>query len=116
MRRIATVLVLLVIAVSCGDDSDDSGGSTTTASAGSTESTLAGETLALTSPAFAEGEMIPSEFAGCIDGGRGPNESPPLEWSDVPGSAVELAVTVVDPDADGFIHWIVAGIDPGVDG
>lgn len=38
--------------------------------------------------------------------------SPPLEWSDTPGGAVEYVITCVDPDAPGgtFVHWLVAGI------
>lgn len=41
----------------------------------------------------------------------GQNVSPPLQWS-VPGAATAFAVVVSDPDARGFIHWVVAGI-PG---
>lgn len=46
----------------------------------------------------------------------GEDVSPALTWSDVPPDAVELAITVTDLDAPGFVHWIVAGIDPSVSG
>jgi Raf kinase inhibitor-like YbhB/YbcL family protein len=29
-------------------------------------------------------------------------------------STVELALAVVDPDAQNFVHWVIAGIDPGL--
>lgn len=64
----------------------------------------------LTSVAFGEGDPIPDEHA--VDGG---NTSPPLAWTGVPADAEELAITVVDPDASDFVHWVLWGIDP-VDG
>ena len=71
--------------------------------------------MTLHSPAFAENEMIPAEHAKEHD-----NLSPPLVWSNVPDSAVELALVCEDPDAPSglFLHWLVTGIDPrstGVD-
>lgn len=66
----------------------------------------AGE-FTVTSPAFDEGDDIPVTHA--LDGD---NVSPPLAWSGVPDDAAELALTVTDPDASNFVHWIVWGIDP----
>jgi Raf kinase inhibitor-like YbhB/YbcL family protein len=63
----------------------------------------------VSSTAFEEGGDIPSEHA--LDG---ENTSPPLEWQGVPDDAEELAITVVDPDASNFVHWVVWGIDPSV--
>jgi Raf kinase inhibitor-like YbhB/YbcL family protein len=71
--------------------------------------------LKITSSAFKHGQRIPDAYAN-------PDQpaSPPLEWSDVPGGAVELAIVVHDPDApltNGFTHWVVYGIpvsDPGL--
>ena len=65
--------------------------------------------LKLTSPAFVAGEMIPDGFT-C----DGANASPPLRWKGVPKGAVELAITLEDPDAPGgtFTHWVAWGIDP----
>jgi Raf kinase inhibitor-like YbhB/YbcL family protein len=59
----------------------------------------------LTSPAFAEGSAIPREHS-C----EGP--SPELAWSGVPEGTVELALTLLDPDAGNFVHWVAWGIDP----
>lgn len=44
------------------------------------------------------------------------NLSPALTWSGVPTGTVELAVTMTDIDADGFVHWIAFAIDPTENG
>ena len=44
----------------------------------------------------------------------GDNVSPPLAWGSIPTGTVELALTDVDPDANNFVHWVMAGIDPSV--
>jgi phosphatidylethanolamine-binding protein (PEBP) family uncharacterized protein len=62
-------------------------------------------TLALTSPAFADGEPIPSEYT-CDDADR----QLPLAWSGTPAGTVEFALIFDDPDAGGFVHWVVTGI------
>jgi len=66
-------------------------------------------TLTLTSPAFAAGAEIPSQYT-C----EGKNRSPPLEWSGVPGAAKSLALIVDDPDAPDpkapkmtWVHWVL---------
>jgi Raf kinase inhibitor-like YbhB/YbcL family protein len=82
-----------------GGDAGDAGG------AASTPSTAATGVFQLTSPAFTEGGTIPDEFT-CV----GDDVSPPLAWSGVPAGTVELALVVRDPDADGFVHWVVAGL------
>jgi len=70
-------------------------------------------TVNLTSPAFAEGDTIPDLYT-C----DGDDVSPPLEWSDVPPDAAQLAVVVEDPDAPGgtFVHWVLWGLDAGLPG
>jgi Raf kinase inhibitor-like YbhB/YbcL family protein len=40
----------------------------------------------------------------------GEDRSPLLIWSTPPAGTVELALLVTDDDADGFVHWAVAGI------
>lgn len=64
-------------------------------------------TLRLTSPAFDAGGAIPREHS-C----DGEDRSPPLAWSEVPDGVVEFALVVSDPDARGFVHWVLTGI-PG---
>jgi Raf kinase inhibitor-like YbhB/YbcL family protein len=68
-------------------------------------------TLRLTSPAFGNGQPIPPEYT-CV----GDDVSPPLAWTGVPAGTAELALVVRDPDADGFIHWVIAGLPPDAAG
>jgi Raf kinase inhibitor-like YbhB/YbcL family protein len=49
-------------------------------------------------------------------GASGEGLSPALSWSGIPVEATNLAVVVTDLSADGFVHWVVTGIDPGVTG
>lgn len=48
----------------------------------------------------------------------GANSSPSLSWTDVPEGTQELAISLVDEtnlsNGRPFIHWVLAGIDPGV--
>ena len=46
----------------------------------------------------------------------GAGVSPAMTWSNVPPGTVELAVAVVDVDADSFVHWLVYGISPVIPG
>lgn len=69
------------------------------------------ETFTLRSTAFADGAPVPERLT-C----RGDEISPDLSWTGTPLDAVELAVVVRDRHAAGFVHWIVTGIDPFVQG
>jgi Raf kinase inhibitor-like YbhB/YbcL family protein len=72
------------------------------------------ETFTVTSPAFAEDQMMPSRFAydkngsdGHPCGGR--NVSPPIAWTGAPGATKSYAVTLIDPDGHkglGLVHWV----------
>jgi Raf kinase inhibitor-like YbhB/YbcL family protein len=64
----------------------------------------------LTSTAFAEGGAIPTAFS-C----DGADVSPPLSWAGVPAGSQALVLVVDDPDARGFVHWIVLDL-PGSEG
>jgi len=61
--------------------------------------------LALSSPAFADGAGIPTRFT-C----DGEGISPEVDWSGAPTATAALALTVIDPDAGGFVHWLVYDI------
>lgn len=76
----------------------------------SSEGQGAVEVFSLFSDAFAGGGWIPQEHT-C----DGADVSPPLSWASTPPAA-ELAIVVRDPSADGFVHWVVTGIDPLVQG
>jgi hypothetical protein len=63
--------------------------------------------MQLVSGAFDEGGPIP--VAHTCDGD---NVSPPLAWSEVPDGAAAFVLVVDDPDAGGFVHWLLTDI-PG---
>lgn len=67
--------------------------------------------FALTSPAFNQGAAIPSRFT-C----DGQDISPALSWAGAPLAAQSFVLIADDPDARGFIHWIVYNIPPGPTG
>ena len=56
----------------------------------------------LSSPDFSEGQSIPRRYS-C----DGDDTSPPLAWSGAPGEAAALALVMDDPDARGFVHWVI---------
>ena len=70
--------------------------------------------LKVTSPAFENGEAIPTLFS-C----DGANVSPPLAWdsakasgAELPEGTAEVALLVEDPDAPvgTFVHWVLYGV------
>lgn len=65
--------------------------------------------LAISSPAFSEGESIPEKYT-C----DGENVSPLLTVQNLPGDTKSLAIIVEDPDSPGgtFDHWVVWNIKP----
>jgi Raf kinase inhibitor-like YbhB/YbcL family protein len=66
--------------------------------------------IELTSPAFIDGEPIPTKYTE-----DGADVSPPLAWLNVPDGTQELALICDDPDApspsrpgkDPWVHWLV---------
>jgi Raf kinase inhibitor-like YbhB/YbcL family protein len=130
MFRVAVAAVAALVALTGGSCADQAApttpGSVAAASPAaaspaahgsvSTEATMAASaspttTFALTSTAFSPGGEIPRTYT-C----DGPGRSVPLTWSGVPSGTLELAVLVVDPDANGFVHWVAAGIAPSSPG
>jgi Raf kinase inhibitor-like YbhB/YbcL family protein len=99
LRRLtlATFCVFALALAACGDD-DDSG-----------EDASGEGAITVVSDDFNEGDGVPLEFT-C----EGEDVSPSLSWSGVPVDTQALAVVVDDPDADGFIHWLVFDIPPDV--
>lgn len=65
--------------------------------------------MKLTSSAFSEGGMIPTQYT-C----DGDDFSPPLAWSDVPAGAKSLALIADDPDAPAgaWVHWVAFNLPP----
>ncbi|WP_295558209.1 YbhB/YbcL family Raf kinase inhibitor-like protein [uncultured Hyphomicrobium sp.] len=71
-------------------------------------------TLAITSPAFADGDAIPRTYT-C----QGDDRSPPLVWTGVPAGAKSLVLIVDDPDAPDpakpqrvWVHWVLYNLPP----
>jgi Raf kinase inhibitor-like YbhB/YbcL family protein len=78
----------------------------------------AATTVALTSPAFAEGGPIPRQHT-C----DGEDAAPPLQWSGLPAATKSLALIVDDPDAPDpkapkrtWVHWVVYDIPASTTG
>lgn len=63
----------------------------------------------LFSPAFEEGEAIPTQYSR-----QGGDKSPPLHIEDVPEEAKSLVLIMDDPDAPSgtFTHWILFNVSP----
>ena len=69
--------------------------------------------LTITSPAFKQGEVIPTKYTR-----DGENISPPLEWHDAPPETRSFVLLVEDPDAPSgtFRHWAMYNIPAGETG
>jgi Raf kinase inhibitor-like YbhB/YbcL family protein len=93
LRGLAAAALAVVLAATCSSEVAD---------------VMHGE---LTSTAFAEGGTIPSRHT-C----DGEDISPPLQWNAPPDGTAELALVVDDPDAGGFVHWVVVGLRPTATG
>lgn len=67
--------------------------------------------LQITSSAFLAGAEIPAQYT-CF----GANISPPIQWANLPAGVMELAIVVRDPQAEGFVHWVITGLSPVIGG
>ena len=105
------VLAGLLLTAACSDDGRELApirpGQTTTSEPAPT---VTAATFSLTSEAFLDALEIPDRYT-CF----GEGISPDLRWAGAP-SGTELALVVRDRDANGYVHWIVTGIDPTIDG
>lgn len=101
--RVATVVAVLLATSACGSGEEEV----------PQPEMDEPQTITVTSPAFAEGEVIPEKFT-C----DGDNVSPPLAWEGVPAEAEALALVVDDPDAPNgtFTHWVVLDLATDVTG
>jgi Raf kinase inhibitor-like YbhB/YbcL family protein len=70
-------------------------------------------TMALTSPAFNDGEPIPAKFT-C----DGEDISPELDWFGIPEGTVSLALIMDDPDAPigTWVHWVLYNLPMDLSG
>jgi Raf kinase inhibitor-like YbhB/YbcL family protein len=65
----------------------------------------------LSSSSIPDGGAIPRRFT-C----DGENVSPDLEWDGVPAGTAALVIVVSDPDARGFVHWLVVDMEGSLSG
>lgn len=119
----AALAALIVLGVACSDDDDDKGGdsgATATEDAGSDDDdgtgagVIPGEgegDIEVTSTEFEDGDEIPEQFT-C----SGDDVAPPVSWTAVPDEAKSLVLVMDDPDAEGFVHWLVYDIPTKVTG
>jgi Raf kinase inhibitor-like YbhB/YbcL family protein len=89
----------------------DAGSASADDAAAASTTTTAAAALALSSSAIPEGGAVPARYT-C----RADDVSPPLLWTGAPAGTVELALVVRDVDAEGFVHWVVAGLSPDLGG
>ncbi len=111
----AGLALVAALLTGCNDDGRTlAPAPSTTAPAPPTSAVLdAGDTAGATSslsirvPGVAEGELLDPTYT-C----DGEDIHPPLQIDGVPDGAAALAISVVDLDADGYVHWVVAGLAP----
>ena len=78
----------------------------------------AADVFTLTSPAFKDGDVWPSKFAGADPSRTNPpcpgeNVSPALAWSNAPSATRSFAIVMFDPDGGaglGAVHWVAYDI------
>lgn len=93
-----------VLLVGCGRTTGGTATSVAPPSATTTPATITPEsTMQISSPAFAQGEVIPSRFT-C----EGDDTSPELRITGIPQEAKSLVLIVDDPDAPAgtWDHWV----------
>jgi len=97
---LAAALASSLATLGC-EHSTRSGGAATTEPNAST-------TIAVTSPAFGQGQPIPAKFTE-----DGQDVSPELRWSGLPAKTRQIALIMDDPDApsaDPWVHWVIYAI------
>lgn len=99
LRCFCACLPLLLLITACGPSENSSIGGTMAPDS----------TFQLNSDAFEEGGSIPQRHS-C----RGEDISPALAWFGQPEGTAGFALTVTDPDARGFVHWVVWNIPSSV--
>jgi Raf kinase inhibitor-like YbhB/YbcL family protein len=111
---LAAALALVLAAAACSDDGRELApirpGQTTSSEPAPTIGTDPAAAFVLTSTGFTDAAELPDRYT-C----SGEGISPDLQWSGAP-FGTELALVVRDRDANGYVHWIITGIDPLITG
>jgi Raf kinase inhibitor-like YbhB/YbcL family protein len=106
MRRVSLLVVgLLITSAACSSTS----GPAAAPPKGTADSSAQASGFRLTSPDFVDGGKL-DEAQSC----QGAGTAPALAWTGVPKGTTSLTLVVFDPDAgsDGFVHWVIGGLDP----
>jgi len=96
-----TYYVCLTTAITFSDGASFAGMTNSFVTAGVAE-------FALASSDITDGGTIPQVNANATCGGS--NKSPQMTWTNPPDGTLGYAITVIDEDADTFIHWILYNI------
>lgn len=116
--RAAAALTLAVVLAACSSD----GRTLAPAGPDQTQSIMPVTSVTLPATETTNGVVTTPEgfqvLAPWIDGGAidprftcdGENVSPPISWARIPPGTEELAVTITDLDASGYVHWVVTGL------
>lgn len=86
----------------CGSSAAPTGAENPSASPSVGDTVAPVETLEVTSADFVDGGGLASTFAGC----NGDNLNPQLAWAAGPEGTASYAITVTDPDANNYSHWL----------
>lgn len=71
-------------------------------------------TMTLESGSIVHDTQMPKRHTVDGEEGKGKDVSPHLKWGKVPEGTKEFAVVMFDPDARGFVHWVIYGIPASV--
>lgn len=66
--------------------------------------------MSMTVPFTTDGP-IPARFTCAAE-----NVSPPITWENLPEGTVEVAIQVIDLEAENFTHWAITGLRPDTGG
>src|SRR6476646_6034115 len=106
MRRVSLLVVALLVtaAAACSSTSGPAA-----APDSSSDSSAQASGVTLSSPDFVDGGAL-DKAQSC----QGAGTAPTLTWKGVPKGTTSLTLVVFDPDAgsDGFVHWVIGGLDP----
>lgn len=108
-RYFAVAIGALVVLAACSSSSDDASQRTSPTSTPTPSTETETKIMELSSPAFAQGEVIPVDYS-C----NGSDTSPQLDIAGIPTAAASLVLIMDDPDAPGgtWDHWVAFNIEP----
>ncbi len=126
LTAIAGVAFASITLIACASDGrtlrDPTPDQTQSVYTPSTTTTVVGQLPALDTLAPAQNSapvfftvQLPWQNGGGIDVRYtcfGEDVQPQIGWIGVPAGTVEVALVVSDVDANNFVHWVIAGLDP----